>query len=455
MEAERIAAMLSQRPSMSGAFDGAARAPPPAPSSGAATHRRRSSSGASASARSQPGSGAPLANRQLSTTIDEGRVQGSLDYWDEEEEATTSGEESDSGSTAGAGAGRGLTVDVDADDDGDGDDGEVPAALAKSNLFAAYGTPKGAGTSGGASAAGGSAAGRGGPQAGGAGLYSDDSSMELEVFRPLSTATAPTAGAAKGAPAERKAPAAGGGLGAGASRNRKMVAEASAGSDPLGIGLSHDSFLDEDDLPGELPYSRDYGDSGDEVALPGLEARGAGPAKVGSGLYRRVEDEDEDRQSLASSSGLAAAAEEKEEDVETEEEEDAQSRTPLPPPPPPPPPAAAAAPSRPALPALPFANSIGDLSTSSGAYRLQVVTGDRAMSGCTAGAVRVTLYGSESTHTALLRPRGGAGSELFGPGCADDFMVDAAGDLGDLAALHIWHEGRCGCGGGCACAVTK
>ncbi|KXZ49210.1 hypothetical protein GPECTOR_22g800 [Gonium pectorale] len=88
------------------------------------------------------------------------------------------------------------------------------------------------------------------------------------------------------------------------------------------------------------------------------------------------------------------------------------------------------------------------MSTSSGAYRVQVSTGTRNGAGCSMGAVRLTLYGSQATHVAQLRgtSQGGGsmsgGEELFAEGAVDDFMIDAINDLGDLSAVYIWHEGE-------------
>ncbi|GFR47563.1 hypothetical protein Agub_g9288 [Astrephomene gubernaculifera] len=96
--------------------------------------------------------------------------------------------------------------------------------------------------------------------------------------------------------------------------------------------------------------------------------------------------------------------------------------------------------------AVPFGQSLGDMSTSSGAYRLLVVTGDKAGAGCGTGEVRITMYGSEGTVDAQLRPpeekRVDGDAEFFTPGAVDEFMVDTTNDLGDLSAVYIWHQGE-------------
>ncbi len=66
--------------------------------------------------------------------------------------------------------------------------------------------------------------------------------------------------------------------------------------------------------------------------------------------------------------------------------------------------------------------------------------------------MRLTLYGTEGTHVAQLRPaaasnakHGPAGrrpDNAFKEGAVDEFMVDTVGDLGNLFAIYIWHEGR-------------
>lgn len=273
-------------------------------------------------------------------------------------------------------------------------------------------------------------------------MYSDDdSSMELEVFKPATT----TAAGATGAGARGGTPA------APASSSAAAAAGAPARQQQAYAG---DSLM--------------MDDSRESIGLGGLGGRGDLAYHGRSGLTEE-EDEDmrayeeeeqvEEEPSRSSSLGVSAAAARAAAgpsasvlsagsdsagaaSTPTSHKLPAPSRQEA---------QRAAEARRPARPALPFAHSMGDLSTSSGAYRVQVLTGDRSGSSCSPGAVRLTLYGSQAVHAAQLRPTAHAGRPLgegdrseedyFLTGGCDEFMVDTAADLGELSAVYIWHEG--------------
>ncbi|KAG2450029.1 hypothetical protein HYH02_000133 [Chlamydomonas schloesseri] len=424
MEAERVAALLSREPRAAGTRVSG--------SGSAAGQRSTDASGLVAVAESEAEEAAAVSEGGMEVEIEEelelevagdraacssgagsgrpssegdaGRVHGSLDYYDEEDESSTSS----SGIIAA------------------GPTGAVAGAAGGLPAFTAAGTSM---------------------------VYSDDSSMELEVFKPAgATAAAAAAAPASSLAAKGAGAGAGPGAGAGAGPSQARQQQAYAG----------DSLM--------------MDDSRESIGLGGLGLGGRGDLYHGRSGLTEEDDEDmrayEEEQveaepsrssSLGVSAARAAAAAAAAPSVSglsvgSDSAGAASASTPTSQRPP-----QLAAPSRqeaqraaearrPAVPALPFAHSMGDLSTSSGAYRVQVVTGDRSGSSCSPGAVRLTLYGSQAVHAAQLRPTAHAGrlldegerseQDYFLTGGCDEFMVDTSADLGELTAIYIWHEGE-------------